>query len=71
MHENTCGKVTFLVNLMFRRLDKVDGPIFREVGIYSVYSKNKALRKEIPSKDLAVQRQPFPDFYKKGLLRIS
>ena len=28
MHENTCGRVTFLVNLMFRRLDKFDGPIF-------------------------------------------
>ena len=28
MHENTRGRVTFLVNLMFRRLDKFDGPIF-------------------------------------------
>ena len=28
MHENTCGRVTLLVNLMFRRLDKFDGPIF-------------------------------------------
>ena len=28
MHENTCGRVKFLVNLMFRRLDKFDGPIF-------------------------------------------
>ena len=44
---------------------------FYGIFVCSVYSKNKALRKEIPSKDLAVQRQPFPDFYKKGLLRIS
>ena len=29
MHENTCGRVTFLVNLMFDRLDKFDGLIFR------------------------------------------
>ena len=28
MLENTGGRVTFLVNLMFRRLDKFDGPIF-------------------------------------------
>ena len=27
MHENTRGRATFLVNLMFRRLDKFDGPI--------------------------------------------
>ena len=29
MHENTLGRVTFLVNLLFRRLGKVDGPILR------------------------------------------
>ena len=28
MHENTGGRVTFLVNLMFRRLDKFDGLIY-------------------------------------------
>ena len=28
MHENTCVRVTFLVKLMFGRLDKLDGPIF-------------------------------------------
>ena len=28
MHENTLGRVTFFVNLMFRRLDKFDGPMF-------------------------------------------
>ena len=27
MHENTSGRVTFLVNLMFSKLDKFDGPI--------------------------------------------
>ena len=29
MHENTCERVTFLVNLMFCRLDKFNGLIFR------------------------------------------
>ena len=28
MYENTCGRVTFLVDLMFGRLDKFDGLIF-------------------------------------------
>ena len=28
MHENTSGRLTFLVKSMFRRLDKFDGPIF-------------------------------------------
>ena len=28
MHKNNGGRVTFLVNLMFSRLDKFDGPIF-------------------------------------------
>ena len=28
MHENTGGRVTFLVKLMFRRLDKFDGSVF-------------------------------------------
>ena len=28
MYENTWGRVTFIVNLMFRRLDKFDGLIF-------------------------------------------
>ena len=36
MHENTLGIVTilinFLINLMFGRLDKFDGPIFK--GVY-------------------------------------
>ena len=32
MYENTRGRVTFLVDLMFRRLGKFDGPIFREKG---------------------------------------
>ena len=32
MHENTWERVTILVNLMFRRLDKFDGPIFGEGG---------------------------------------
>ena len=25
MHENTCGRLTFFINLMFSRLDKFDG----------------------------------------------
>ena len=29
MHENTCRRVTFLVNLMFSRLNKLNGLIFR------------------------------------------
>ena len=33
MHENTWERVTFLVNLMFRRLDKLDGSLFREAYI--------------------------------------
>ena len=28
MHENTWERVTFLINLMFSRLDNFDGPIF-------------------------------------------
>ena len=28
MHGNTCSRVTFLINLMFRRLDKFDWPLF-------------------------------------------
>ena len=28
MHENTWGRVTFLVKLIFRRLDKFDGSVF-------------------------------------------
>ena len=40
MHENTLGRLTFLVNSMFRRLDKFDGPISQgegreEGGIYT------------------------------------
>ena len=36
MDENTWGRVKFLVNLMFCRLDKFDGPVFEggEEGIY-------------------------------------
>ena len=29
MHENPLGEATFLVNLMFRRLDKFDEPTLR------------------------------------------
>ena len=32
MHENTLGRLTFLVKSMFRRLDKFDGPISQEGG---------------------------------------
>ena len=39
MHENTSGRLTFLVKSMFRRLDKFDGPIFGGrgggLGVYS------------------------------------
>ena len=35
MHENTGGRVTFLVNLIFSRLEKFDGLIFGE-GVYTV-----------------------------------
>ena len=35
MHENTGGRVTFLVNLMFCRLDKLDGPIFEKGGVHT------------------------------------
>ena len=28
-----------------------------------------ALRKETPAKDLALQKQPFPDVYKKDILK--
>ena len=31
----------------------------------------EALRKEAPAIDLALQKQPFPDVYKKLFLRIS
>ena len=34
MHENTRGRVTFLINVMFSRLDKFDEPIIRG-GVYS------------------------------------
>ena len=32
MHENTLGRLTFLVKSMFRRLDKFDGPISQGGG---------------------------------------
>ena len=38
MHENTRGRVKFLVNLMFRRLDTFDGPIFGGGGFFGLYS---------------------------------
>ena len=38
MHENASGRGTFLVNLMFRRLDKFDGPIFERECIYGAGS---------------------------------
>ena len=38
MHENASGRGTFLVNLMFRRLDKFDGPIFERGCIYGAGS---------------------------------
>ena len=38
MHENASGRGTFLVNLMFRRLDKFDGPIFERECIYGARS---------------------------------
>ena len=34
MHENTRRRVTFLVNLMFSRLDKFNGPMFGGRRIY-------------------------------------
>ena len=37
MHENTWGRVTFSVNLMFIRLDKFDGPIFAGAYIRVTY----------------------------------
>ena len=37
MHKNTCGRVTFLVNLMFSRLDRFDGPIFGGGHIRGAY----------------------------------
>ena len=36
MHENARRRATFLVNLMFHRLNKFDGPIFGgHIGIYT------------------------------------
>ena len=32
MHEKTWGRVKFLINMMFSRLNKLDGPIFE--GVY-------------------------------------
>lgn len=38
MHENARARVTFLLNLMFSRLDKSDDPIFGE-GVRGLYSE--------------------------------
>ena len=35
MQENTLGRVKFLVNLMFSRLDKFDKPFFVCVYVYT------------------------------------
>ena len=37
MYENNSGRVTFLINLMFSRLDKFDGPIFEGAYIRGAY----------------------------------
>ena len=36
-----------------------------------LYLKPEALRKEAPAKDVALQKQPFPDVYKKVLLKVA
>ena len=33
MHENTWGRVKFLVNLIFTKLEKFDGPLVKEGGM--------------------------------------
>ena len=40
MHENTCGRVNFLINLMFSRLDKFDGPIFEGAYVREAYIRD-------------------------------
>ena len=40
-----------------------------KTALFVCCKKPEALRKETPTKDVAIQKQPFPDVYKKGLLK--
>ena len=44
MHENTWGRVTLLIYLMFNRLDKFDGLIFEGLYIGVMYNREAYIR---------------------------